>query len=382
MAVHHITDHGARSDADSLCTASIQAAIDDAHAAGGGRVLCGAGTWRTGSLELKSRVELHLAAGCRLVGSEQVDDYHEVTAPGFRHQFAAEGSSKSLLWAVGARDLAITGPGTIDGRGLAFYDTANTAGRFFAKPSTPRPRMVTFYACEDVHLQDTTFLDSPCWTIWLLKCARVGVRGIRILGDQRMINNDGLDLDSCRDVTVSDCLFRTADDCLVLRSIRRVYDEPAPCENITVSNCVMDSWCQAIRIGCPGDGVVRHATLANLVIRSELHGITLDFPHRYLREPPATAEVYDVQFSNVTIEAKNLPVRVTVEDGIDLPRLSDLSFHNLRIRSGGPFTIAGSDQTVIRYVRVSNTVIETDGPGLDLRRCQNVALDGVEVRAR
>jgi hypothetical protein len=81
------------------------------------------GLFVTGSLVLKSNVELHVMAGCRLVGSTSLDDYDELTADGFRTENAPERSAQSLVRAVDAENVAITGPGELDGSGLAFYDT-------------------------------------------------------------------------------------------------------------------------------------------------------------------------------------------------------------------------------------------------------------------
>lgn len=380
-ACFDITDYGAVADGAAMNTNAIQAALDACHAAGGGTVFCGPGRFLTGSVELRSNVELHLADGCRLIGSTDVADYADFSAEGFRAEHAPEGNSKSLIRASCAANIAITGGGTVDGSGLAFYDTGNMSGPFFGKPPGPRPRILMLYACTDVRLQDVALVDSPCWTAWLMKCERVTVRGLRVHGDQRMINNDGIDLDGCRDVTVSDCIIRTGDDCLVLRAILSMYDEPMPCENITIANCVLDSWCQGVRIGCPSDGTVRHATLSNLTIRSRNHGITLDNPKRYLRgDGPGTADIHDICFSNVAIDCEGLPIRVTVEDGIQLQRLSDLTFSGFRIRSGGPCTVKGSPETPVRNVRFNNVQVDTTGAdAVVCRNCESVTLNDVTL---
>ena len=83
------------------------------------------------------------------------------------------------------------------------------------------------------------------------------------------------------------------------------YEDPQPCENISISNCVLDSWCQGVRVGCPGDGTIRNATFSNLVIHSENHGISFEYPQRYLAEgTQGNADVHDILFSNLSIERR------------------------------------------------------------------------------
>lgn len=374
---------GAVADGETLCTPAIQQAIDACHEAGGGRVVCGPGTFVTGSLQLKSRVELHLSVGCRLLGSPRLEDYTRLVAAGFRDQFGPEKSAHGLLWAAYAEDIAVTGPGTIDGGGFAFYDTANADGKF-DKPPTPRPRIGMFYHCRKLRLEDATLVDSPCWTLWLMQCENVQVQHLTITGNRRMRNVDGIDIDACRNVTVSNCRIETEDDCLVLRSIQRLYESPAVCENVVVANCVLDSGCQGVRVGCPADGVIRNCTFSNLVIRSTGNGILCEHPHRYLAAGAAgNAHIANLLFSQVVVDCERNPIKVVVEEGIALPRLAGLSFADFRIRSGAPCIVQGSAETIIRDVSFSNIRIETTGEDAILcRRCQNVHLDNVALTNR
>jgi polygalacturonase len=375
-----IIDFGACPDGATLNTVAIQAAIDACHEAGGGTVNCGPGRFLTGSIELKSNVELYLAAGCQLLGSPRLEDYDDFVAAGFITENSNEGSSKHVIRAVAADNVSITGPGEVNGNGLEFYDTTTATSRFFAKPPTPRPRLVMFYGCHNVRFEDTSYVDSPCWTFWLMKCERVSIHRLRVYGDQRMINNDGIDIDACRDVTISDCILKTADDCLVVRSVNRVYDVPGVCENVTVSNCVLDSWCQGVRVGCPGDGVIRNCTFTNLTIASLSNGIIVENPKRYLRDGAVgTADVHDILFSHVTITCGREPIRVFIEDGIKLVGVRRLTFSDFRIRSGGAIRIDGSPETAIEDVRLSSISLATTAPEpIIVRHCRGLKLSDVE----
>jgi polygalacturonase len=379
--VFSIQDFGAIADGQTLNSAAIQKAIDACHTAGGGRVICGPGTWLTGSLLLKSGVDLHLEQGCRLLGSPRAADYADFDAPGFIKAHAPEHCSKSLIRAVESEDIAISGPGEINGNGLSFFNTAEMKWTIFFTPHIERPRLFMALKCRRVRLEDVSFMESPSWTVWLMKCEDVRVHRITISADQRMINNDGIDFDACRNVIVSDSRFKTADDCIVLRSIQQVFDEPGICENITVSNCVLDSWCQGVRIGCPGDHIIRNAVFANLVIHSRGNGILFENPKRYLPEGnPGSADISNIRFSNVTIECVYNPIKINVEEGIALKRLEGFGFSGFRIKSGGPIQVQGNARTIIRDVTFSDIRIESSGDDAILcRHCSGVTLNNVSL---
>ena len=188
---------------------AIQAAVDAAHNAGGGRVCLEPGVYLSGTICLKSNVELHLPAGAEIKGYSNPEQYDDFRDPGFDN-VSPEGSRKCLIAAAHAENVSITGMGEINGSGPDFYDTAVPAGATFAKPPHPRPRMVQFFDCRNVLFEGVSFVDSPGWTFWLLGCDDVHVSRIRVTGCQQMINNDGIDIDDCRRVTVSDSFFRCA----------------------------------------------------------------------------------------------------------------------------------------------------------------------------
>lgn len=242
--------------------------------------------------------------------------------------------------------------------------------------------MIMFYRCANVSLRDASFVDSPLWTVWLMKCKDVFVRGLKISGDKRLINNDGIDIDSCSHVTVSDCVFKTEDDCLVLRSMGKFYDEPCVCENVAVSNCVFETACNGIRIGCPGDSVIRGGSFTNIIIKSSGSGISFDNPKHYLRGGrEGTADIYDMVFSNFTVESRRFPLRISIDENIKLKRLSDIRFTGFRIRSGLPCVVQGSPETQIRNVSFANGDIETSGKdGILCRNCSGVGFTDINIK--
>ncbi len=354
---------------------SIQAAIDAATNNGGGRVVIQSGEHSSDTIYLKSNVELHVGRGAVIQGSSKPEDYDDFSDPGFE-DVSPEGSRKCLIAAANATNIAITGDGEINGAGPDFYDTT-AEGRFFAKPPHPRPRMVQFFNCKNVLIEGTSFIDSPGWTFWLISCEDVAIRRIKITGCQRMINNDGIDIDGCRRVTVSDCLIRTGDDSLVLRAIRKGPDRTACCEDVTVTNCVLDSWCQGIRVGCPSDDTIRNCTFSNIVIQGEGRGIIFNNPKRYLR-PGCTGymDVNNLVFSNIVIDTKRVPIGINVEEGITLRHLGGVTFSNCRIRSDQPCKLEGAAETIIEDVRFSQVKLNK---AMEIHHAREVALDSVTI---
>jgi polygalacturonase len=377
-----IEKFGAVSDGKTLNTLAVQKAIDACHKAGGGRVFCGPGAFLTGSLQLKGGVELHLAQGCRLLGSTNLADYADFETPGFHGELTPENSTKSLIRAYAADDIAITGAGEINAQGLSFFNTSEFQWEiYFKKPLTERPRLFMAFNCRRLRIEGVSLIDSPCWTVWLMKCEDVRVHRITISADQRMINNDGIDFDACRNVIVSDSRFKTSDDCLVLRSIQQVFDEPAVCENITVTNCVLDSWCQGVRIGCPSDYAIRNATFSNLVITSRNNGIISQHPARYLTGGnTGSMDIRNISFDNVLIECQRSPILINVESNVSNVHIEGLRFSNFRIKSGGPCLISGDPKSVIRDISFNHMDIETTGPdALLCRQCDQVRLNDVTL---
>ncbi len=362
--------------------AAIQQAIDSAAQAGGGRVVLEPGIYLSGTLYLRSNIELHLPGGAKILGEPTPDRYDDFCHPGF-DAVAPEGSRKCLIAAAECENISITGQGEINGNGPLFYDRNVPPGTFFAKPPHPRPRMVQLYRCRNVLIDGVSFLDSPGWSFWLIACEDVRISRIRIAGCQQMINNDGIDIDSCRRVAVSDSFFRTGDDCLILRAIRRTPEEPSVCEEVTVTNCVLDSASQGIRIGCPSDDTIRNCSFSNIIFRGTGNGIVSVHPYRYLRKDcKGYLQVSDLLFENFDITTERAPVVLFCEGAIQLRGLERLTFRNFRIQAKQPFQLIGNAVTTLRDIRFTDISGEVAGDTpFVVRQVSRLRLEGVELSA-
>jgi len=272
-AAFDVTRHGAIGDGTTLNTAAIQAAIDACTAAGGGTVNVPPGTFLTGTLFLKDNVRLHLDHAATLLGSADLKDY-----PVTRCEFPSKSdsyTSRALIWAEGRRNVGITGFGTIDGQGPKFRDNRATPEDMraiteaYAKEGrhTPeahyfnRPYLIRLISCRDVRVEDVTLLRSPMWMQQYLDCDFVTIRGIKVY-NHGAANNDMIDIDSCRNVVISDCIGDSDDDALTLKSTGA-----RPTEHVVISNCVLASHCNAIKAGTESAGGFKDITVTNCVIR-------------------------------------------------------------------------------------------------------------------
>ena len=331
--------------------AAIQRTIDAAAAAGGGRVVVPAGVYPSGSIRLRSKIDLHLEKGAVVRGADRPDGYDDVDDPRIGCQ--PESSVKVFLWCFDGEDVSITGDGVFDGQGVSFYDTDVPPDRFFRKPPHPRPRMVELFNCRNVRLDGNTYKDSPGWTMWIRKCENVVVKGVAIDGCQQMINNDGVDFDSCRHVRMSNCRFKTGDDCIALRAIVGADGAPSVCEDVVVKDCSFDSWCQGVRIGCPSDDTIRDVVFSNIVCKATC-GILSFHPYHYLRKN-SQGNIYTARllFTDWTIDSKWAPIELKVEPGIRLRRLGGFTFRNIRIKKGSP-NLAGTPESPVVDVVFDN----------------------------
>lgn len=241
--VFDVLEYGAKPDGKTKNTEAIQRAVDRCFEAGGGTVYLPAGTYLSGSIILKSNTALYLDAGATLLGSEQLEDYSE---------------GKCLVFASEASNITIAGEGKIDGSGRAFWPTPQR-----------RPRStIELVACKTVRIRDITVENSPCYTIHTCGCENVSIRGVSIFNDFQGPNTDGIDVTSCSDVSISDCRVITGDDAIVLKNSTRRHlpGTRLPCRNITVTNCVLSSFCNGFKIGTESERDFENITFSNSVV--------------------------------------------------------------------------------------------------------------------
>ena len=288
---------GARGDGEVKDTVAIQAAIDACVKAGGGRVTLTNGVFLTTPIRLGSNVELHVAAGAVLRGSADLADYPDwPEVKGVAdHDALPRMRNACLVLADSVTNVAITGRGTIDANGRSFVreKTGDWTGWRFERivdMTKSMPRVCFFVGCRGVRVEDVLLVNGPAgWSYWIHDCDDVLFDRCRVKVDVRYPNNDGIHVNSSRDVTIRNCDLETGDDSIIVRANNRSLAENKVCERVAVSNCTLRSWSAGIRIGWTNDGVIRNCTFRNIKMRDVTNGISLSLPSKggydYGREP-------------------------------------------------------------------------------------------------
>lgn len=248
-----ITNYGAIADTTTLSTKAIQQAIDQCHSDGGGRVVVPKGNFKTGTIILKSKVDLHLDEGATLYGSTDIKDYKKLK-PSYV-SLRTQKETIQLIYANQASYVSITGKGCIDGQGKGFPKLSwNDEG-------ITRPHLIRFIECRHLNIKDVTLRNSGCWMQHYLACDNVNINGIKVY-NRNNYNNDALDLDGCHNVEVTNMTADSDDDGITLKST-----SPRLCENIIVKDCQVSSHCNAVKLGTESNGGFKNIHISNIAIR-------------------------------------------------------------------------------------------------------------------
>ncbi len=252
-----ITDYGAKGDGVTLNTESIQKTIDACVASGGGKVIIPSGTFRSGTILLKSNVELHFEHNSILLASTDVVDFPLQPMPKYRSHKDQLGGFNALSYAEGQQNIALTGSGTIDGQGPLHTPLPDPV----AGDIDGRPRNILLISCKNIKIEGLRMLNAPIWNQHYLDCEDLFINNIYVYSHGSR-NNDGIDIDGCRRVVLSNSIIDSDDDAIVLKSTGA-----AACEDIVITNCVVSSFCNAIKAGTETTGGFKNIAISNCVIR-------------------------------------------------------------------------------------------------------------------
>ncbi|WP_346838670.1 glycoside hydrolase family 28 protein [Microbulbifer sp. SAOS-129_SWC] len=393
---YSITEFGAARGADADARPAILQAISAAAAAGGGRVIIPAGTWKSaGPIALQSRIELHLEEGARLLFSRRAADY--LPAVKTRWEGTELYTYSPLIYAANVHDVAITGPGTIDGninsefRGwhakaqpdMQRLREMGAGGvpvdkRLFAAGTFLRPPLVQFFHAERVLLQGYTAVHSPFWVNHLVYTRNATVRGVRV--DSHFANNDGIDIESSRNVLVENCHFRTGDDSVVIKSGRDLDGRTigVPSERILVRGNDMGGE-DGIALGSEMSGGIRDVFFTDNILREG------ESAFRFKSNLDRGGLVENIHLRNLQVESfKNLfwfQLNYPGELGGFFPATyRDIVFENIHAKSVGTFLeVHAPAAAPLRNVQFRNIRVDRVETPLVVENAVNVKFDGVEL---
>ncbi|MFL6256019.1 MAG: glycoside hydrolase family 28 protein [Pyrinomonadaceae bacterium] len=375
--VYSVRAYGARGDGKTLDTPSVNRAIEAAATMGGGTVHFPAGTYLCFSIRLKSNVSLHLDAGATILAADPGKDGGSYDQPepnewDMYQDFGHSHWQNSLIWGIGVENVSIDGPGRIDGRGLTRRsprprrplrpgDTPTTlGGAQAARPQSPLGedlphsamaglgnKAISLKLSRNVTLRDFSILNGGHFAL-----LATGVDNLTIDNLKVDTNRDGFDIDSCRNVRVSNCSVNSPnDDAIVLKSSYGLGFARAT-ENVTITNCFVSGYdigslldatykrnvteapdhdgpTGRVKLGTESNGGFKNITISNVVF-DHCRGLAL--------ETVDGGPIEDVTVSNITMR-----------DVVTAP-----IFLRLGARMRGP---EGAAAGVLRRVQISNVVV-------------------------
>ncbi len=377
-ATGHRTDNATKAFRDAIRACSQQ---------GGGVVTVPPGDYTVGTVQLLDNITLHIEAGATLFVSQEKADFIP--------------DSRSLIFASGAKNISITGKGTIDG--LAQYDYVDMRGldpeikeeieiaraagieikRYYRKSEAVNVFLFVLNDCDNILISDVKLINSPLWTVRLNDCNRVHIRGVYLYSDlEKGVNADGIDICSSSNVTISDSIIVTADDAIVLKTIARNGKPANPINNVVVTNCTLSSSSTALMIGTETEADISHVLFSNCVIRNSNKGFGINVQDG--------AMVSNVIFSNLTIETGRRHwnwwgsaemckfVLKKRNANSKLGRIKDIFIDNIIANAMGTSTIKGHADQALENIRITNVQLTMNPEDAkDKRATHALVIDGV-----
>ena len=302
-----ITDFGARADAATLNTKAIQAAIDHLASHRGGTVVVPQGTFVSGALFFKPKVNLRLQAGAVLQCSTDMTNF-----PAQRTRIEGhfeEHFNPALINVKNCDGFHLSGEGTLNGAGRPIWDlfwklrNASPARGNFPNVGVPRARLALIESSRNVKVEGVTFKDSQFWNLHIYRCDGVVVSKARfeVPDDYKQApSTDGIDLDSSRNVTIDGCYFSVTDDCIAAKGSKGPHamqdtDSP-PVEHIRIRNCVYKRGGGVLTLGSEAT-IVRDVVVEDCRIIGNVRIATLKL------RPDTPQHYEDITFRNITSEA-------------------------------------------------------------------------------
>lgn len=395
-----ILDFGAVGDGVADNTKAFTNAIEQTDKNEGGSIIVPAGTYLTGPIHLRSNIDLHLEAGASIVFNDSFEDWPAIKS---RWEGVECYGYSPCIYGQNLSNVSITGAGTIDGRGQAWWkefkrrktskqtQPESARDKEFAKLNKDtdlsdcggggissfffRPPLIQFNNCSNVLLEGFTTRNSPFWNTHLLYCKNVKVKNATFQNPSDGINGDGLDIDSCDGVEVLDCTFDVNDDCLCIKSGigRDGMRVNKPCQNVLVRNCKMLRGHGCVVMGSETAGGIRNIEISDCVFNGNDRGLRI----KSRRGRAGTVE--NITLHDITMKGVGCPVvmHLFYECGAKAEEIAAISDRNPR-----PVT---ETTPCIRNIKITNVTADNAQTaaafllGLPERPIENVLFENVKI---
>jgi polygalacturonase len=249
------------------------------------------------------------------------------------------------------------------------------------------------------------------WSYWIHDCDYVSFDKCKIDAEVEYPNNDGIHVNSSRNVTISNCSIRCGDDCIIVRANNVSLPENKVCERVVVTNCNLTSYSGGIRIGWINDGVIRNCTFSNIVMTNTTVGIDILLPH-FLFDPEKlfTADmgrestlIENLTFNNIIMDNNfAYPIKILIDERPEtkVEAIRNIYFSNIHASSPCGFCLLGREENPLDNIRLSDCTFEVidfsafnnkdhhgawnkkdlPGPYPTFRHCDRVVMNNVEFR--
>jgi len=400
-SVFNIMDYGARNDGSASATEAIRSAIQAAKTVGGGTVVVPAGKYLTGPIQLVSNLTLDIDEGATL----QFPATSELPFWKGRSEGTDAITLAPLISGANLENVAITGRGTVTtdqaewrklspiGAGRAFW--TDVLRRLNLKQPVPEedykkaaPSLVHvfigFTESKNVLIDGIHIVGAPGWTVHILYSEKITINNVNI-ETVDVPGRDGIDIDSSRDVIISNSYFDTGDDDICLKSGKDAdgLRVNRPTENVTITNCVMHRGHGAVVIGSETSGGVRNVVASNIVCKGTQKGVRI----KSTRARGGVME--NLRFDNWTMENVEEGINVTnfytkaPEEPVSerTPVFRNIAISNMNIKDS-PVTIniEGLPELPISGLRISD-VIASGKVGMKAYNTVALELHNVQVNA-
>lgn len=439
--VYNISELGGDPFGKKLCTEIINSSIKKAASEGGGTIYFPAGKYLTAAIHLESNITIEIESGAELLFSDNFEDYLPFVKVRWEGTFM--NSFSPLFYAVDAENITIKGRGKINGQGHKWWTEsmrliqeirangkvssinqlqqkwieANkglSVSSYYEKTMERkffRPPFIQFLECKNIRIEGITIVNSPFWTINPVGCDDIVISGVTINNPSKNPkghNTDGINPSSCRNVRISDCLISVGDDCITIKSGRdadgREYGKP--CENITITNCVMLAGHGGVVIGSEMSGGVKKVTISNCVFDGTDAGIRLKasrgrggvveeirVDNLVMNNIQRNAFIFDLFYDNLPVEPvsertpafRNIHIsnvtgsnikQIGYITGIEEMPIEEISFNNINMTAEVGFKARTARN--LQFTDVDWAV--TEGASFSFSDCSDIVLNNIRSK--